>query len=180
MTDKNIVLIGFMGTGKSTVGKILAKRMNRTWIDIDQRIEEQQKRKISEIFEKDGEAAFRAMEKAMVREVAIGRSLVITTGGGAVVDEENLRHLKNSGLLIALTAAPETIYQRVKKTTHRPMLKSGDLMTEIKTLLGKRAPFYAKADMTFTTDKKTATQVAIEILGVLQKDEEFEFGKDWF
>ena len=180
MGHRNIVLVGFMGTGKSTVGKILAKRLGRTWVDVDQRIEEAEKRKIGDIFEKDGEAGFRALEKEMVRRVCGGANLVITTGGGAVLDEENMRALKQNGFLIALDASPETIYQRVKDSRHRPLLKSGDLMGEIRRLLEARRPFYAKADVSFRTDGKTAADVAGAIAGALEKEEEFEFGKDWF
>ena len=81
MADKNIVLVGFMGTGESTVGKILAKRLKRRWLDVDQRIEEAEKRKIAEIFEKEGEAHFRRLEKEMIRSVVSEKGLVITTGG---------------------------------------------------------------------------------------------------
>jgi shikimate kinase len=180
MSDKNIVLIGFMGTGKSTVGKILAKKMNRALVDIDYRIEEKEKRKISEIFEKEGEDHFRCLEKEMIRDAASHTGQVITTGGGAVVDPENLAALKSNGLLVALTAFPETIYQRVKDTRHRPLLKSGDLMSEIRRLLAVRMPSYEKADLHFSSDGKTPAQVADQILEALEKEEEFEFGKDWF
>ena len=169
-----------MGTGKSTVGKILAKWLNRSWVDIDQRIEESQKKKIGEIFEKEGEAAFRRLEKEMIRQVAAAAGQVVTTGGGAVMDTENLEALKKNGLVIALAAAPETIFLRVKDSRHRPLLKGGDLMSELKRLLEQRQPSYAKADTTFHTDGKTASQVASEIAGMLENEEEFEFGKDWF
>ena len=180
MTDKNIVLIGFMGTGKSTVGKILARRLGRPLVDIDRRIEEAQKKKISDIFENEGEGAFRQLEKDMIRGVAAVSGQVVTTGGGAVIDPENIRELRKNGLLIALAATPETIYQRVKDSRHRPLLKSSDKMAELRRLLELRQPMYAKADVTFHTDGKTASQVTGAILGVLEKEEEFEFGKDWF
>ena len=181
MVQRNVVLIGFMGTGKSAVGKILAKLLGRPWVDVDLRIEQAQKKKISEIFEKEGESAFRRLEKEMIRDVASQSGLVVTTGGGAVLDEENRKRLKQSGVLVALSASPETIFQRVKDSRHRPMLKtSGDLMTEIKRLLALRQPFYEKADMTFQTDGKNASQVAEAIAEALEKEEEFEFGKDWF
>ena len=169
-----------MGTGKSTVGKILARRLNRPWVDVDQRIEEAQKKKISEIFEKEGEGVFRRLEKEMIRRVADVPGQVITTGGGAVIDPDNLQALKKNGLLITLAASPETIFQRVKDSRHRPLLKGGDLMSELRRLLEQRQGSYAKADATFHTDGKTASQVAAEIADMLQKDEEFEFGKDWF
>lgn len=178
--SKNIVLIGFMGTGKSTVGKILARRSGRTWVDIDLRVEEAKKMKVADIFEKEGEASFRSLEKDMIRQVARTANQVITTGGGAVLDADNLRALQNNGFLIALAATPETIYQRVKDSRHRPLLKGGDLMSELRRLMALRQPFYAKADRTFHTDGKTPSQVAAAIADVLEKEEEFEFGKDRF
>ena len=174
---KNIVLIGFMGTGKSTVGKILAKKMNRKLEDVDHRIEEKEKRRIAEIFEKQGEPYFRKLEKEMVREVAAASNLVITTGGGAVVDEENFSALRQNGIVVALVANAETIYNRVKDARHRPLLKTGDMLGEIRRLLEVRKPCYDCADMKFLTDGKTAAQVAEEIQAALEKDEEFEFGK---
>ena len=177
---RNIVLIGFMGTGKSSAGKILAKRLGRSCVDIDQRIEESQKRKISDIFEKEGEPYFRSVEKEMVRQVCEAGNLVITTGGGVVMDAENIEMLKKNGFLVGLLATPETISQRVKDSGRRPLLKGPDLMADIRRLLTVRQPFYAKADVTFHTDGKTASQVASDIAEALEKEEEFEFGKDWF
>lgn len=179
MTEKNIVLIGFMGTGKSTVGRILARRLKRSWVDVDQKIEEAENRKIAEIFEKDGEAHFRLLEKEAIQKIASGTHLVITTGGGAVLDPENRTLLKKNGFLIALSAAPETIFQRVRQSRHRPLLKD-DLLTEIRRLLAEREPFYRQSDCTFSTDGKTALQVAEIIEAALEKETEFEFGKDWF
>ena len=187
MTDRNIVLVGFMGTGKSTVGKILAKKLGRELVDVDQRIEEKEKRRIAEIFEKDGEPVFRRLEKQMVRSVASGSKLVITTGGGAVIDTENVSALKANGILVLLEAQPRTIYQRVKDSRHRPLLNlpagqagTQDMQSEIQRLLEARKPHYDRADLKCATDGKTAQQVADEILRTLAHDGEFEFGKDWF
>ena len=180
MSDKNIVLIGFMGTGKSTVGKLLAKKMSRAFVDIDHRIEEKEKRTISEIFEKEGEPHFRQLEKEMIRDAAAHSGQVITTGGGAVLDPENFKALKSGGFLVALIASAETIFERVKRTKHRPLLASGDPMADIRKLLAVRAPIYEQADLRFVSDGKSAVQVADEIYQMLEKDEEFEFGKDWF
>ncbi len=160
---KNIVLIGFMGTGKTSVGKALAKKMGRTLVDVDQKIEEKEKRRIADIFEKGGEAAFRKIEKLAIREAASGSGQVITTGGGAVIDPDNIAALKANGILVALEAAPETIFQRVKDSRHRPLLHSNDVPGEIRRLLEARRPYYEKADLKFMTDGKTAAQVADEI-----------------
>ena len=179
MADRNIVLVGFMGTGKSTVGKILAKRLKRVWVDVDQRIEEAQKRKIADIFEKDGEAQFRRLEKEEIQKIVSGGNLVITTGGGAVLDPANRAALKKNGLVITLAAEPETIFQRVRRSRHRPLLK-GDLLSEIRRLLSERQPFYRESDCTFATDGKTAAQVAETIEAALSREEASEFGKDRF
>ena len=177
---KNIVLIGFMGTGKSRVGKTLAKKLGRPLVDVDQRIEQGEKRRVAQIFEKEGEIYFRRLEKEAIRDVSAGRGLVITTGGGAVIDPENVSALKANGILVLLEATPQTIYQRVKDSRHRPLLKSGDVQGEIGRLLEARRSYYDQADLRCTTDGKTAQQVADEILRALENEEEFEFGKDWF
>jgi shikimate kinase len=160
---KNIVLIGFMGTGKTTVGKILARSLGYKLIDIDQCVEEKERRKISEIFEKEGEAAFRKLEKSMIRWASGAASSVITTGGGAVIDPENRDMLAENGIIVALTATPETIYQRVKRSGHRPLLKTGDVLAEIKKLLEARRPFYEKADVSFVTDRQKPADTAKQI-----------------
>ncbi|MBI3252949.1 MAG: shikimate kinase [Candidatus Omnitrophica bacterium] len=169
---KNIVLIGFMGTGKTSVGKILARELDRPLVDVDQAIEEKEKRKIAEIFEKSGEAYFRAVEKEAVREAAVRESVVITTGGGAVLDPENLDALRRNGTLIALSAKPETIYERVKNSRHRPLLKGEDLLAQIQKLLEIRKPHYEKADLTLDTDGQTSAEVAARILKRLSQNEE--------
>ncbi len=164
MTSKNIVLIGFMGTGKTSVGKILAAKLNRKLVDVDQRIEEKEKRKIGEIFENDGEPQFRALEKEMIREVSKERGIVITTGGGAVLDPENVGALKENGQLVLLKASPETILERVKRSKHRPLLKGEDRLAQIKRLLIQREPFYHCADVEIETDGLSAVPVAKMIL----------------
>lgn len=169
MESRNVVLVGFMGTGKSSVGKILADRLKRPLTDIDRMIEEKEKRKIREIFEKDGEAYFRLVEKELLRAAAQKLGQVITTGGGAVIDPENRRALKETGVLVALSATPETIYERVKNSRQRPLLQGGDLLSEIRRLLEGRRPFYAEADLFFDTDGKNAAQVAGLVLEALKE-----------
>ena len=161
---KNVVLTGFMGTGKTSIGKILAKKLNCPVIDLDRQIEEKEKRKINEIFEKDGEAYFRRLEKEAVREAAQNEGVVITTGGGAVLDPENVRALREKGLIVALFAKPETIYKRVSHSMARPLLNKADKFSEIKKLLEIRRPFYEKCDLKIETDGHTATEVVDMIL----------------
>ena len=106
----NVILTGFMGTGKSSLGKMLATRLGRPFVDIDNKIEDEAQLSIPKIFERYGEAHFRELEKSAVKELCEKRGLVIATGGGTVKDEENLRLLKNSGVVICLTTSPEEIY----------------------------------------------------------------------
>src|SRR5438105_4579308 len=103
-----------MGTGKSSVGRILARRIKREFVDLDRYLEEKEQRRIREIFEKEGESYFRAAEKEAVMHWASKENKVITTGGGAVIDPDNFAALKQNGILITLLAKPETIYERVK------------------------------------------------------------------
>ena len=166
--DKNIVLLGFMGTGKTSVGKILASKLGRRVIDIDHVIEVSEKKKIREIFEKEGETRFRGLEKEAVRVVARETGVVITTGGGVVLDPENIRALRQSGVLVELTATDETVFRRVKDSKHRPLLGEGDLITQIRKLYESRRPLYGQSDYHFSTDGRTPSEVADEIFEKLK------------
>jgi len=168
MDVKNIVLVGFMGTGKSSVGKILSKKLQRPLIDVDEHIEEMEKRKICDIFEKEGEAHFRSLEKDAIRWAAEKEAAVIITGGGAVLDPENVEALKTKGILVALLATHETIFKRVRNSKHRPLLGGKDMFSEIKRLMEVRAPYYDKADYKFQTDGLSSAQVAEKIMGALR------------
>jgi len=143
----NIVLIGFMGTGKSAVGRRLAERLERPFIELDRIIEEREGCSIAEIFERRGEAHFRRIERAAVHVAAQLPDVVIATGGGAVLDDENVKALKATGILVCLTAAPEVIRERLGDVRTRPLLSgAADPLAEIKRLLAARAPRYALAD----------------------------------
>lgn len=171
--SRNISLVGFMGTGKTSVGKALGKQAGRQVIDVDQWIENRVKRRILEIFEKDGEPRFRQLEKEAIAEISRLSGAVITTGGGAVLDPANVETLKKSGWVIALSASPETIVERVKDSRHRPLLKGGttaDAKKEIIRLLALRKPFYLRADYEFKTDGLSPDQVAHLILETLDKE----------
>ena len=153
-----------MGTGKTSVGKILAKRLDRPAVDVDLYIELSEKKKISEIFSEFGEAYFRALEKKSIHEICERRGIIITTGGGAVIDHENFESLKSSGWVICLSAAPKTIYHRIKDSRHRPLLAGKNKLDEIERLLELRRPFYEKADFQLETDGRSSDQVAVLIL----------------
>jgi len=126
MARTNIVLVGFMGTGKTSVGKILAEKLKRPVIDVDRRIEKSRRQTIGEIFEKHGEPYFRELEKSVILQVSREKGTVITTGGGAVLDPQNLAALKAGGWVVALFAKPETVFQRVGRSKQRPLLKGKD------------------------------------------------------
>lgn len=170
---RNICLIGFMGTGKSSVGKALGRQTGRRVLDIDQWIESQKGRKVREIFEREGEAYFRELETLAVAEVARLSGAVITTGGGAALDPVNLEALKKNGWIITLSASPDTIYERTKDSRHRPLLKHGskeEVTAEIRRLIEARNPFYTQADYEFKTDGLAPDQVARLILETLERE----------
>jgi len=164
---KNIALVGFMGTGKTTVGKILARRMNYAFVDIDALIEKEQGAAITRIFSEFGEPYFRKLEADMISRLSCQEGLVISAGGGAVMDSRNVDNLKMCGSLVCLTASPEVILKRVGGSTHRPLLKTPDPLGRVKELLAARAPYYARADITVDTDGLTAEEAAGRILDLV-------------
>jgi len=163
---KNIVLVGFMGTGKSVVARRLARRLDMKFISSDDIIEEKEGRKIAEIFEKSGEPYFRKIEKEITAQVSGLDGAVIATGGGVVLDEENITALKKNGVVICLNADPQTIYERTKKHKHRPILNVERPIDKINELLQLRAPFYARADHQVETTGKSVDQVVSEIIKI--------------
>ncbi|MDD5449630.1 MAG: shikimate kinase [Candidatus Omnitrophica bacterium] len=166
---KNIVLVGFMGTGKSAVGKRLARQLNMKFISTDSVIEEREGRPIAEIFEKSGEPYFRGLEKSLISEISKEDNAVIAAGGGAVLDNENMANLRKKGVIICLDAAPAVIYERTKKYKHRPLLNVEDPLLKIRELLDKRAPCYAKADYRVDTSDKSIDEVVGEVLTVIAR-----------
>lgn len=142
MSKRNIVLVGFMGTGKTVTGRELAKLTGMELVDMDFVIEERQGRGIPDIFAQDGEPAFRAMERELVQELAQREGLIISTGGGIVLNPDNIADFEKTGLVVCLTASQETIFQRLEKDSNRPLL-SGDKKTQIAELLEKRRDLYA-------------------------------------
>lgn len=149
--EKNIVLIGFMGTGKTAVGKRLATILNREFLDSDYEVEAVTGMSISQLFNKYGEVRFRSEEKLIIQRLAEKKNVIIATGGGAILDPENIRLLAKNGILICLTARPEIIYERVKKRSNRPLLKKGDLYTTIVKLMTEREDTYKCADFCLDT-----------------------------
>ncbi|MDP2912667.1 MAG: shikimate kinase [Candidatus Omnitrophota bacterium] len=168
---KNIALIGFMGTGKTTIATALASRLNMRYVSTDELIEKREKRTINEIFTKSGEEYFRGVESEIIREACGIENTVIDAGGGAVMREENLKNLKSTGIVIALTADEKTIMERTKKYKHRPLLNVGDPKRKIRELLARRAPLYAKADYIVDTGKLTVRQTVEKIIEIFEKRE---------
>lgn len=161
---KNIILTGFMGAGKSAVGKKLAERLSMEIIDTDDVIEQESGMKISDIFSQFGEDHFRKLEKMVVEEISTFNNHVIITGGGVVVNKENIENLRKNGIIVYLHTTPEVIYERVKSETHRPLLQAKDPMKKIKELLDYRAQFYANNDIEVDTSNLSVDEVVEEII----------------
>lgn len=142
MNRTNIVLVGFMGTGKTSVGKKLAASLGKTFVDMDEIIVEREGKPVSKIFEEDGESKFRALERALVQELAGKPNLVIATGGGIVLNPKNIEDFSATGFVVCLHAEPETILKRLKGDRTRPLLASTDKMERIINLLEARRPLY--------------------------------------
>lgn len=163
---RNIVLVGFMGTGKSVTGRALAERLGRRFLDMDTLIEEREGRSIPRIFADDGEAHFRKLERALVQELAGQGDLVIAPGGGIVLNPDNVRDFSATGFVVCLRASPEMILSRVGHDANRPLLQVPDKLGRIRDLLAKRKTYYEAIPNQVETDGKSADEVAEEILAM--------------
>ncbi|MFQ6105471.1 MAG: shikimate kinase [Candidatus Hydrothermarchaeaceae archaeon] len=161
---KNIILTGFMGAGKSAVGKKLAERTGMTLVDTDEIIEGETGKSISEIFAESGERHFREIERKVVEKVSEMKNSVITTGGGVVLNRRNVKNLRKNGIIVYLHAEPEILYERLKKEKHRPLLRVENPLGRIKELMIMRSRFYADNDMFIDTSKLTVDEVADVIM----------------
>ena len=160
---KNVILLGFMGTGKSCVAKAVAEMLGRTVVSVDKEIERREGAAISDIFSAKGEPYFREAEKAVIKDLSRREGIVIDAGGGAVLDGENLDSLRGNGLLICLNAKPETILNRVSGNSDRPLLDVPDPLAKVSELLAKRAPYYASVENQIDTEGKSVSEVAGEV-----------------
>lgn len=160
----NIYIVGFMGTGKTVVGKQVSRQLNRQFVDLDSLIEEKQNRKISQIFAEDGEAFFRNLEKQALGEISVQRNLVASCGGGIILDKENIQIMKQTGTIICLTSRSEVILARTQDYKHRPLLNVDNPKERIEELFKIRAPFYAQADYTIDTSDLTISYVVNKVL----------------
>lgn len=165
---KHIFLIGFMGTGKTTVSRKLKALLHMETIDMDQEIECLERMPVSKIFEEKGEGYFRKCETKFLEALKEKESSIVSCGGGTPIREENVKIMKEWGIVILLQAEPETIYERVKGSNDRPLLENKKTPEYIRELMEKRMPFYKRAaDFEIVTDGKTDLQIAEEIKNFL-------------
>ncbi len=187
----NIYLVGFMGTGKTSVGRLLAEKKNRlesrgsasdrpqghglascgqshsrsqwNFIDLDELIELKEQRRIVDIFAREGEPYFRKIEKKALKEVCGQKKFVVACGGGVVLDKDNIKVMKKSGILVCLTATPKEIFKRVSVNTQRPLLNVENPARRIELLLKMRAPYYMQADKIIDTSRLSIKEVVEKI-----------------
>lgn len=169
----NILLIGFMGTGKTTISKCLSKLLQMQEVDTDQLVVKKEGFSIPELFEKYGEPYFREAETSVLKELEMDKGLIVSCGGGIVLKEENLASMRKQGKIVLLTATPETILDRVKEDTNRPILQGNMNVEFIESLLNKRKERYLEAaDLIISTDGRSIEEICQEIIsGVLQDEE---------
>lgn len=166
--QKNIALIGFMAVGKSAIGRTLAKKLRRRFVDLDRVIERAEGSKVREIFEHKGEAYFRQLEKQALVDVLEENNQVIATGGGVILDDQNLQILREKALLIGLSAEMDVLLARAGDATKRPLLQGSNRREKIEDLLRQRAARYAQAHVTIDTSNLTVDQVVKKIMGMLE------------
>lgn len=176
MSGKNIILVGFMGCGKTTIGRKLAKKLTEKlgeyrFIDMDDELEKKTGMKISSIFEKFGEEEFRAIESNLCRELSNTKSCIIATGGGVIKNEKNIELLRKNGVVIYLKATPEHIYKNIKDDNSRPLLQCDDKIGKIKALLDERKPLYEeRSDIIFDVSGLNARQATEMIISIIEGD----------
>lgn len=172
MKKDNIILIGFMGSGKTSVGIRLSYGMKRTLLDTDKWIEQRQKMSVSEIFAQKGEAAFRQMETDCIKELLVTvKGQIISVGGGLPMKQENRELLRQLGTVYYLQVTPEAVYERLKRDTTRPLLQVADPKARIRELLAERAPIYEScADCVIDVTGKEFDEIMGEIMS-RQSDE---------
>ena len=169
-TMKNLVLVGFMGSGKTSAGKLAAQRLGMKFLDMDDMIEQRHNQKISQIFQMKGEAFFRQQERSLVRELAAGEGRVIATGGGVVLDPNNLRDFGRMSVIICCWVDANVAYERTKDAKHRPLLgEGGDGLSRIEALLRERAFLYKAIPNRVDTSALSVEQQADEIVRIYKQ-----------
>jgi len=164
----NLYLVGLMGAGKTTVGRVLARRLKLRFLDSDQEIERRCGVKIPVIFEIEGEPGFRGREAAVIGELSQLRGIVLATGGGVVGSKENRQLLAATGTVVYLHAQPDDLYERVRHDRNRPLLATADPLARLRTLYAERDPLYRSiADVVIDTGKQGVAALARDLLGKL-------------
>ena len=170
MHNENILLIGFMGTGKTSVSKVLKELTKLPEIDMDKYIVEKENKSIADIFKDSGEDYFRKVETECLKEILDNQGVIVSCGGGVVVKDENVSYMKDKGTIVLLTAKPETVYNRVKDCKDRPILNNNMNVEFIEGLMEKRRERYLSvADIIIETDNKSIREIAKEILNKIGK-----------
>lgn len=164
---KTIVLIGMMGSGKTTIGKLLGEKLTLRSIDIDVIIEQNEKRTVSEIFQNEGEKYFRNIERETIKENFTNKDLIISLGGGAFEDQLTQELLLKNSTVIYLKTSPNVILERIKNNTNRPLLKNQMTVEKIQSIILQRQKNYELANITILTDNKNTDKIVEEILGVI-------------
>ncbi|MGA8265036.1 MAG: shikimate kinase [Ignavibacteriaceae bacterium] len=178
MKTKIIFLAGFMASGKSTIGPILANTLGWNFFDLDRVIELKQDKKIVDIFAEKGEAGFRKLEREVLQKIVKEENLIIALGGGTIADQKNINFMKKKGKIIFLEASPESFYKRLKFKSDRPMLKGKDenllsqdeLKNRIVEILNYRKKYYDQADVSLQTDGMTIGKTVDAISKIILKD----------
>lgn len=165
-----------MGSGKTTIATELSRKLNMAYVSTDDMIEKKEKATINEIFSKKGEDHFRDVESECLREACSMENVVVDTGGGAVIRDDNWEVMKEGGVVICLTADADAVLERTKKYKHRPLLNVEDPKQKVRSLMAKRAPLYAKAGHCIDTGKLTVRQVVEKIIEIVDRGR--ENGKD--
>jgi len=163
---KNIVLIGLMGSGKTTIGRKLAEKSGMKFVDTDELIVQKAGKSIKLIFAEEGELFFRDLESEIIEEVSRQENLVISTGGGAVLRDENTDNLKQNGVLFYLYAPAEELFERIKNDTERPLINTANPVETLKIIQERREVLYNQADFKINTCEKTPEEVVNEIINL--------------
>lgn len=163
----NISLIGMMGSGKTCIGELLAKLLNMSFVDTDEQIIKSEKISINQIFAQKGETYFRKIETATLKNVLNFNNQIISTGGGIIKSDENLSLLKEKSVVFYLKANPDILFERIKNNKERPLLNVENMKDKIKTILHERISQYEKAQYIIVTDDKSPTEIANEIIGII-------------
>ncbi len=161
---QTIFLTGFMGCGKTSVGNLLAEHLRSTFIDLDAVISDASGMEIREIFATQGENHFRAMEKQSLNSLYCRPNMVVSTGGGVVLDKQNRDWMRQKGYIVNLTASAHTIYERLASDTERPLLQADNSIEKISAMLAEREEFYSDADVRIDTSGKSLEDVVKQIL----------------